>query len=225
MPPPVVLVHARVVVSLLHALQAHSRLYVLSERGIDTTLRGYSVRTGREELGDTGSVEASLSETEGRTQTSSSSTNDDGIVLVIDDGVLAGDESRSLFRLQVLGSKDTGGGPCRRESSRWCADALRELWRCSLAICPVYLRRKDSLQPRIAHKAIEMPWHPCKQSARVLWDVAHASVPRMPGAWELEGNRWRMKLQTGLTWLANCMRRILAKLMMAVAVGWRAEVV
>jgi len=55
--------------------------------------------------------------------------------------------------------------------------------------------------------------------------VAHASVRRMPGSWELEGDGWRIKLQTELTWLANCMRRILAKLMMAVAVEWRAEVV
>lgn len=42
---------------------------------------------------------------------------------------------------------------------------------------------------------------------------------------ELEGGGRRRKLQTELTWLANCMRRILAKLMMAVAVEWRAEVV
>ena len=51
------------------------------------------MRTSREKLGDTSSVEASLSETEGRTQTSSSSANDDGIVLVVDNGVLARDES------------------------------------------------------------------------------------------------------------------------------------
>lgn len=83
------------------------------------------MRTGREELGDTGSVEASFGETEGRAQTSTSSANNDGIVLVVDDGVLARDKARGLLGLQVLGSKDAGGGPCRRESSRWCADALR----------------------------------------------------------------------------------------------------
>lgn len=111
-----------------------SLVYVLSERGIDTTLSGDSVRTGGKELGDTSSVEASLGKTEGRTQTSSSSTDDNGIVLVVNDGVLARDEPRSLLSPDVLGTKDAGGGPCRRESSRWCADALRELWRCWLAI-------------------------------------------------------------------------------------------
>jgi len=50
------------------------------------------MRTGREKFRDTSSVEASLGKTEGGTQTSSSSTNDDGIVLVVDNGVLAGDE-------------------------------------------------------------------------------------------------------------------------------------
>lgn len=129
MPSPVVLVHAGTHVSNSCTVWAGIRLYVLSERGIDTTLRGDGVRTGREELGDTGGVEASLGETEGRAQTSTSSANNDGIVLVVDDGVLARDKARGLLRLQVLGSKDAGGGPCRRESSRRCADALRELWR------------------------------------------------------------------------------------------------
>jgi hypothetical protein len=47
----------------------------------------------------------------------------------------------------------------------------------------------------------------------------------MPGTCKLVGDRWRVKLQMELTWLANCVRRILAKLMMAVAVEWRAKVV
>jgi hypothetical protein len=122
-------VHAGIHVSISCTAWAGNRVYVLSERGIDTTLRGDSVRTGREELGDTGGVEASLGETKGRAQTSSSSANNDGIVLVVDNGVLARDKARGLLGLQVLGSKDAGGGPCRRESSRRCADALRELWR------------------------------------------------------------------------------------------------
>ena len=92
------------------------------------------MRTSREELRDTGSVETSLSETKGCAQTSSSSTNDNGIVLVVDNGILAGNEPRGLLCLQVLGRKDTSSWPCRRESSRWCADALRELWRYWLAI-------------------------------------------------------------------------------------------
>lgn len=70
-----------------------SKCYVLSEGSVDTTLRSYSVRTSGEELGNTSSVEASLSKTEGRSQTSSSSTDNDGIVLVVDNGVLAGDET------------------------------------------------------------------------------------------------------------------------------------
>lgn len=94
------------------------------------------MRTCGEELRDTGGVEASLGETKGRTQTSTSGTNDDGIVLMVDNRVLAGDEPRSLLCLQVLGSKDAGGGPCRGESARRCADALRKLWRYWLAIAP-----------------------------------------------------------------------------------------
>lgn len=121
--------HAGVRVSVSCTVWGGNRLYVLSERGIDTTLRGDGVRTGREELGDTGGVEASLGETKGGAQTGSSSADDDGIVLVVDDGVLARDKARGLLGLQVLGSKDAGGGPCRRESARRCADALRELWR------------------------------------------------------------------------------------------------
>jgi hypothetical protein len=41
------------------------------------------VRSGREELGDTGSVEAGLSETEGSSQTGTTSTNNESIVLVV----------------------------------------------------------------------------------------------------------------------------------------------
>lgn len=144
MPSPIVLVHARCIVSLLRVSRRHQNSYVLSERGIDTTLRGYSVRTGREELGDTSSVETSLSQTEGRSQTCSSSANNDGIVLVIDNGVLAGDETRGLLGPQVFSAVDAGSGPCRRESPRWCAYALRELWRNSLAIAP-HLRAKRTL--------------------------------------------------------------------------------
>lgn len=56
---------------------------LLSESGIDTTLGGDSVRTSREELGNTSSVEASLGQTEGSTQTGTTGTNDNGIVLVV----------------------------------------------------------------------------------------------------------------------------------------------
>lgn len=88
--------------------------------------------------------------------------------------------------------------------------------------CPVCMRRKQPLQPHIAHEIVEIPWHPCRPSATILWDVWH--TPWGGGCRIFESLRaggWRMKLQTELTWLANCMRRILAKLMMAVAVEWR----
>jgi hypothetical protein len=56
---------------------------LLSKSSIDTTLGSDSVRTSREELGDTSSVEASLGQTEGSTQTGTTGTNHNGIVLVI----------------------------------------------------------------------------------------------------------------------------------------------
>lgn len=63
-PSPVVLVH-------------------VAKGGVDTTLSSDSVGSGREELGDTGSVEASLGETKGSTETGTAGTDDDGIVLVV----------------------------------------------------------------------------------------------------------------------------------------------
>jgi hypothetical protein len=56
---------------------------LLSKSSIDTTLGSDGVRTSREELGDTSSVETSLGQTEGSTQTGTTGTNDNGIVLVI----------------------------------------------------------------------------------------------------------------------------------------------
>jgi hypothetical protein len=92
--------------------------HVLSECSVDTTLCSYGVRSGGEELGDTGRVEASFSKAEGRSQTGATSSDDNGIVFVIDDGVLAGDEAGCLLGPEVLGSEDAGGGAGRRESSR-----------------------------------------------------------------------------------------------------------
>lgn len=85
------------------------------------------MRPRGEELRDTGSVEASLGETEGSAQTGTTSTDDDGIVLVVDDGVLARDEAGSLLSTQVLGRDDAGGRPRRGEGALGCAEALREL--------------------------------------------------------------------------------------------------
>lgn len=55
----------------------------LSKSGVDTTLSGDSVRSRGEELRNTGSVEASFRQTESGTQTGTTSTDDDGIVLVV----------------------------------------------------------------------------------------------------------------------------------------------
>ena len=58
-------------------------IHALSKSSIDTTLSGDSVRSGREELGNAGGVEASLRETESSTETGTTSTYNNGIVLVI----------------------------------------------------------------------------------------------------------------------------------------------
>lgn len=52
-----------------------------------------SVRSGWEQLGDTGSIESGLGETEGGAQTGAAGTDDDGVVGVIDDGVFIGDRA------------------------------------------------------------------------------------------------------------------------------------
>jgi hypothetical protein len=74
MPPPIVLVH-------------------ISQCSVDTPLRGHRVRPGRKELGYTGSVEASFSETECGAQASSTGSDDHSIVLVVYHRVLAGNEA------------------------------------------------------------------------------------------------------------------------------------
>jgi hypothetical protein len=64
MPSPVVLVH-------------------ITQCGIDATLGGDGMTSGREELRYTGRVEASLCKTEGSSQTGAARTDDDSIVLVV----------------------------------------------------------------------------------------------------------------------------------------------
>lgn len=58
-------------------------VHVLPKGRVNTTLGGDSVASGREELGDTGGVEPSFRQTESGTQPGTTSTDDDGIVLVI----------------------------------------------------------------------------------------------------------------------------------------------
>jgi len=57
--------------------------HLLSKSSVDTTLSSDSVTSGREKLGNTGSVETSFRQTKSRTQTGTTGTNDDGIVLVV----------------------------------------------------------------------------------------------------------------------------------------------
>ncbi len=57
--------------------------------------------TGREKLGDTGGVETGLSETESGTKTGTTGTDDDSIVLMVNDGV-------------TLGGVERGGGSLAR---------------------------------------------------------------------------------------------------------------
>ena len=63
----------------------------VAERSVDTTLGSDGVRSGGEELGNAGSVEASLGETESGTETGTAGTDNDGIELV----VLRGEEEES----------------------------------------------------------------------------------------------------------------------------------
>ena len=63
-PPPVVLVH-------------------VAQRGIDATLGGDGMTSGREELGNAGRVEAGLGETKGSSETRAAGADDEGIVMVV----------------------------------------------------------------------------------------------------------------------------------------------
>ena len=72
---------------------------VLSKSSVDTTLGSNSVRSRREEFGDTSGVESSLRKTEGGTETSTTGTNDDGIVLVV---LLPLDQISSLSVIDVF---------------------------------------------------------------------------------------------------------------------------
>jgi hypothetical protein len=72
-PPPVVLVH-------------------VAERGVDAALGGDRMTPRWEELGDTGCVETGLGKTEGGAQTGATGSDNDCVVLMVDDGILVADE-------------------------------------------------------------------------------------------------------------------------------------
>jgi len=65
----------------------------VSESSVDTSLGSNGVGTGGEKLGDTSSVETSLSETESSAETGTTGTDDKGIVGVVNDGVLGSDRA------------------------------------------------------------------------------------------------------------------------------------
>ena len=63
----------------------------VAERRVDAALRRHRVGPRREQLRDDGRLEPLLHETEGRAEPGPSRAHDDGVVLVVDDGVLARD--------------------------------------------------------------------------------------------------------------------------------------
>lgn len=99
-------VHVPVPVVLVH----------VTESGIDTTLSGDRVGAGREELGDAGSVEASLGQTEGGTETGTTGTNDDSIIFVVYDGVLLCEMLRGFGSLDMFlrNNRSEGSGDVER---------------------------------------------------------------------------------------------------------------
>ena len=58
-------------------------LMLVTESGVDTSLGGGSMTTGREKLGETRRVETILGETDSSSETGTTTTDDDGIVLVV----------------------------------------------------------------------------------------------------------------------------------------------
>lgn len=61
----------------------------VSQRSVDAALGGHRVRARGEQLGDAGALEPGLAEPNGGPQARSTSTNDDSIIGVINDGVRA----------------------------------------------------------------------------------------------------------------------------------------
>jgi len=124
-------VHAVVRVSVPTLYVASKCRHSLSKSGVDTTLSGDGVRSGGEQLGDTSSVEAGLSETEGGSQTGATSTNNESIVFMVNDGVLVAEERRGLLCAKGLVCDDaSGGGAAREGASLLSSKALGELQCC-----------------------------------------------------------------------------------------------
>lgn len=150
-PSPVILVH-------------------VAESSVDATLGGDSVTSSGKQLRDTGSVEASLGETKGGTETSTTGTDDEGIVLVvlnIDDELI-----RLSLLLRAVVSRDCSG-PRRNTYNDvvLCADMRRSLLgsqgmvgnnsscNCSPEVSPCSqlcrcILRSDSPAGRVVEKAL-----------------------------------------------------------------------
>jgi len=69
----------------------------VSESSVDATLGGDGVGSRREQLGDTGCVETGLGKTERGAQTGTAGSDNNRVVLMVDDGVLVADERRRLL--------------------------------------------------------------------------------------------------------------------------------
>jgi len=74
----------------------------VSEGCIDTTLSSDGVRTSWEQLGDTSSLETFLDETKSGSKTSTTGTNYDCIVSVVNNGVFIGEISLFVARKTIV---------------------------------------------------------------------------------------------------------------------------
>ena len=81
----------------------------VAKRRVDAALRGHRVRAGGEELGDAGRPEAGLGEAHGGAEAAAAASHDHGIVLVVDDGVLADRAAAAACR-----GREAPPGRCRR---------------------------------------------------------------------------------------------------------------
>ena len=82
-PSPVIFVHTVVYSPQLLLEATYNRYNVLSQRSIDASLCGYRVTSCREQLRYTRGFEPRLRKPESCTETSSTSTDDEGIVFVV----------------------------------------------------------------------------------------------------------------------------------------------
>jgi len=68
----------------------------VAEGSVDTSLGGDGMGSGGEKLGDAGGLETSLGESEGSSETGTTGTDNDSIILMINDSVVT-DTALTLF--------------------------------------------------------------------------------------------------------------------------------